>query len=170
MSIEVRAATQEDVPALVRLRLANAERHVELDPEVHRIPYPEAVRRYFEDSFSPGAKVVVLVAESGGQVIGMSELVLLPDPPAHQILIPRRAAEIHTVVLGGHRSHGTGAALVRAAEKAAVDRGVALVYAAISAPNHGAARFYESAGFGPRGTLLRKELGRPSGPGLALGR
>jgi hypothetical protein len=33
---------------------------------------------------------------------------------------------------------------------------------AIFASNRGAARFYESAGFGPRGTLLRKELGRPS--------
>jgi GNAT superfamily N-acetyltransferase len=160
--IEVRPATREDVPALVRLRMANAERHVELAPDVHRIPDPEAVRRYFEDSFSPGSNVVVLVAESGGQVIGMSELVILPDPPAHQILIPRRAADIHTVVLGGHRGQGTGGALVRAAERAAADRGVVVIYAAIFASNHGAARFYESAGFGPRGTLLRKELGRPS--------
>ena len=151
---------REDVPALVRLRIANAERHVDLAPEVHRVPDAEDVRRYFEDSLSAGSNVVVLVATSGGQVIGMSELVILSAPPAHQILIPRRAAEIHTVVLDRHRGHGTGGALVRAAERAAEDRGVAVIYAAILASNHGAARFYETAGFGPRGTLLRKELGR----------
>jgi GNAT superfamily N-acetyltransferase len=162
MPVEVRPAVREDVPALVRLRLANAERHVELAPDLHRIPDADDVRRYFEGSLSAGSNVVVLVAESGGQVIGMSELVILPEPPAHQILIPRRAAEIHTVVLGGHRGHGTGGVLVRAAEQAAADRGVVVIYAAIFAFNHGAARFYESAGFGPRGTLLRKELGQPS--------
>jgi GNAT superfamily N-acetyltransferase len=160
--VAIRFAAWEDVPALVRLRLANAERHVELAPHVHRIPDAEAVRRYFEDSLSAESDVLVLVAETGGEVVGMSELVIRPDPPAHQILIPRRAAEIHTVVLAGHRGRGTGRALVRAAERAAADRGVAVVYAAIFASNHDAARFYESAGFGPRGTLLRKELDPPS--------
>ncbi|MFF7887846.1 GNAT family N-acetyltransferase [Streptomyces sp. NPDC020794] len=162
MPILVRAAEREDVPALVRLRLANAERHVQLDPAIYRVPDAEAVSRHFEEVLAAEPKVLILVAEAVGEVVGMVEVVLLADPPDHQILAPRRAAEIHTVVLDGHRGEGVGAALLRAAEKAAAERGVLIIYAGIFASNKGAVRFYSSAGFGPRGTLLSKEQGAPS--------
>jgi GNAT superfamily N-acetyltransferase len=105
---------------------------------------------------------LILVAEAVGEVVGMVEVILLADPPDHQILAPRRAAEIHTVVLDRHRGEGVGAALLMAAEKAAAERGVLIIYAGIFAPNKGAVRFYSSAGFGPRGTLLSKEQGAPT--------
>lgn len=162
MPILVRAAEREDVPALVRLRLANAERHVQLDPVIYRVPDIEAVHRHFEEVLAAESRVLILVAEVAGEVVGTVEIVLLPDPPDHQILAPRRAAEIHTVVLDGHRGKGLGAALLMAAEKAAAERGVQVVYAGIFAPNKGAVRFYSSVGFGPRGTLLSKEQGVPS--------
>jgi GNAT superfamily N-acetyltransferase len=162
MSILVRAAERNDVPALVRLRLANAERHVQLDPAVYRVPDVEAVREYFEEVLSADSEVVILVAEAVGEVVGMVEVVLLADPPDHQILAPCRAAEIHTVVLEGHRGEGVGSALLMAAEQAAAERGVSIIYAGIFAQNKGAVRFYSSAGFGPRGTLLSKEQGTPS--------
>ena len=161
MSILVRAAEREDVPALVRLRLANAERHVQLEPAIYRVPDIEAVRRHFEEVLSAEPKVLVLVAEVVGEVVGMVEVILLADPPDHQILAPRRAAEIHTVVLDGHRGEGVGAALLVAAEQAAAERGVLVTYAGIFAANKGAVRFYSSAGYGPRGTLLSKERGAP---------
>ncbi|MFB7934031.1 GNAT family N-acetyltransferase [Streptomyces sp. NPDC056039] len=161
MPILVRAAERDDVPALVRLRLANAERHVQLDPAVYRVPDTEAVRRHFEEVLS-GSKVVILVAEVVGEVVGMVEVVLLADPPDHQILAPCRAADIHTVVLDGHRGEGVGSALLIAAEQAAAERGVSIIYAGIFAPNKGAVRFYSSAGFRPRGTLLSKEQVAPS--------
>ncbi|MFB7330758.1 GNAT family N-acetyltransferase [Streptomyces adustus] len=157
MSILVRAAERDDVPALVRLRLANAERHVELDPTVYRVPDVEVVRRHFEGVLSGESKVVILVAEVVGEVVGMAEVVLLADPPDHQILAPCRAADIHTVVLDGHRGEGVGSALLAAAEQAAAERGVSIIHAGIFAANKGAVRFYSSAGFGPRGTLLSKE-------------
>jgi GNAT superfamily N-acetyltransferase len=162
MPILVRAAEREDVPALVRLRLANAERHVQLDPAIYRVPDIEAVRKHFEEVLATESKVLILVAEAVGEVVGMVEVILLADPPDHQILAPRRAAEIHTVVLDGHRGEGVGAALLMAAEKAAAERGVLIIYVGIFAPNKGAVRFYSSAGFGPRGTLLSKEQGAPS--------
>ncbi|MGW0971861.1 hypothetical protein [Streptomyces sp. NPDC002516] len=56
--------------------------------------------------------------------MGRVEVVLLPDLPDHQVLPSRRAAEIHTVVLDGHRGEGVGAALPTAAEKAAAEHGV----------------------------------------------
>jgi GNAT superfamily N-acetyltransferase len=90
------------------------------------------------------------------------EVVPLADPPDHQILVPRRAAEIHTVVLDGHRGEGVGSVLVTAAEQAAAERGVLILHAGIFTRNHGAVRFYSSIGFGPRGTVLSKPRGAPS--------
>jgi hypothetical protein len=48
--VTVRAAERDDVPALVRIRLANAGTHVQPDPAVYRVPDFEAVRRHFEDT------------------------------------------------------------------------------------------------------------------------
>jgi GNAT superfamily N-acetyltransferase len=157
MSILVRPAERGDVPALVRLRLANAERHIQLAPDIYRVPDVEAVRRHFEEVVADGSKVLISVAEVAGEVVGMAEVVLLAEPPDHQILVPRRGADIHTVVLDGHRGRGLGAALVAAAEQAAVDHGVSIIYAGIFAPNEDAVGFYSASGFGPQGVLLSKE-------------
>ncbi|MFF3438295.1 hypothetical protein [Streptosporangium sp. NPDC002721] len=108
MSILVRGAAREDVSALVRLRLANAERHVQLNPAVYRVPGVEAVRGHFEEVLSTGSKTLILVAEVAGEVVGMVEVVPLADPPDHQILAPRRAAEVHTVVLDGIAARVSG--------------------------------------------------------------
>ncbi|RAG80549.1 hypothetical protein DN069_37485 [Streptacidiphilus pinicola] len=159
MSISVRTARRDDVPALVRLRLANAEPHIQLDPASYRVPDAEVVRRHFEELLSAESETatVVLVAEVTGAVVGMLELVPLPVPPDHQILVPRRVADVHTVVLEGHRGEGVGSALVAAAERAAAERGISTLFAGIFTPNEPAVRFYSSAGFGPRGTVLSKD-------------
>ncbi|MEU4767861.1 GNAT family N-acetyltransferase [Actinosynnema sp. NPDC023794] len=158
MTITVRAAAREDVPALVRLRLANAEQHIRLDPAVYRLPEADVVRQHFEDVLSGGSDVLVLVADVDGEVAGMAELVPLPDPPAHQIAVPRPAADVHTVVLHAHRGRGVGKALLAGVERAASARGVTALHAGVLTLNEDAVRFYASAGYGPRGTMLRKEL------------
>ena len=161
MSVLIRAAGPPDVLALVRLRLANAQQHVELGPTVHRLPDAGAVRDYFTDRLRSGEDELILLAEmDDGEVAGMAEIVVRPDPPEYQILIPRRVAEVHTVVLDGHRGRGVGKALLAAAEKIAQARRVAVLLAVIFAPNDDAVAFYISAGFGPHGLLLAKELGR----------
>jgi GNAT superfamily N-acetyltransferase len=163
MSVLVRSAERGDVPALVRLRVANAERHIQFAPDIYRVPDVEAVRRHFEEVVADGSKVLISVAEVAGEVVGMAEVVLLAEPPNHQILVPRRGADIHTVVLDGHRGCGVGSALVAAAEQVAVDRGVSIIYAGIFAPNEDAVGFYSAFGFGPRGILLSKEPEVPPG-------
>jgi GNAT superfamily N-acetyltransferase len=151
------------VQTLVRLRLANAERHAGLDPADHRLPEAGAVRRYFEELLGGpgGAGVMVLVAELAGCVAGMTEIVLIPAPPDHQILIPRRTAQVHTVVLDGYRGKGVGTALVRAAERHAVEIGVTCLLAPILSVNARAVAFYSRAGFGEHGVMLKKDLGAP---------
>jgi hypothetical protein len=83
MTVAVRAARRTDVPALVRLRLANAERHVRLDPDGYRTSDAGTVRRHFEDVLARGVPsgTLISVAESSGQVIGMVEVVE-PDTEA----------------------------------------------------------------------------------------
>ena len=155
MPVVCRPATLADVPALVALRLANAAQHVALDPDVFRIPDPDAVRRYFEATLD---SLLITVAEAEGAVVGMVEIVLLPPAPSHQILVPRTGADIHTVVLDTHRGQGVGAALVAAAEEVAAGHGVTTLFAGIFATNAAAVSFYSARGFGPRGTLLSKPI------------
>lgn len=162
MSIRVRAAQTTDVEVLVRLRLTNAEWHVRLDPVAYRIPDPVAVRRHFRQVLAEPSGTRILVAEVDGVVTGMVELVPLPAPPDHQIAVPRPYAEIHTVILSGHRQLGIGRALVRAGEDLAAELGIFAISAPILTRNEGALRFYASAGFAPRGTILRKDVRSPS--------
>lgn len=124
----------------------------------YRMPDAKAVRRHFEDVLSASGDVLILVAEVDGEVAGMVEVVSVPDPPDHQIAIPRRAAEVHTVVLDGYRNRGVGRALLEEAERAATQRGVVVISAGILSLNQAAVRFYTSAGFRSRGTWLRKDL------------
>src|SRR5215813_2487722 len=127
--------------------MANAERHAGLDPSGHRMPEATPVRRYFEELLggSAGTSVVVLVAEVAGTVAGMAELVIMPEPPDHQILVPRLVADVHTVVLESFRGNGIGKALVAAAEHHAARRGVFRLTAPILASNSEAVGFYSQA-------------------------
>ena len=144
----------------MQLRIANAERHVELDSAGYRIRELVLVRRYFEELLSaPLGYIVVLVAEVDGTVAGMTEIVIRSEvPPDHQILVPRLMADVHAVVLERFRGGGVGSALVRAAEREAAQRGVVGLIAPILAPNTDAVSFYSRAGSGPHGVILRKDL------------
>lgn len=149
----IRPAQRADIPALVRLRLANAERHVQLAPDIFRIPDAKAVHQHFEEVVG---SALISVAEVDGEVVGMAEVVLLSEPPDHQILVPRRGADVHTVVLDGYRGRGVGAALVAEAERVAAAHRVEILFAGIFATNEQAVGFYSASGFGPRGILLSK--------------
>ena len=161
MSVRIRHAGPNDVSALVRLRMANAQHHVDLGPKVHRLPDTDAVHGYFTDRLRRGEDGLILLAElEDDEVAGMAEIHIRPDPAQHQILIPRRVAEVHTVVLDTHRGRGVGTELLAAVEHVARARGVVALIAVIFAPNDDAARFYTSAGFGPHGVVLAQELDR----------
>lgn len=130
MTTLIRPARTEDIAALVRLRLANAQRHIELDPSRHRRPDASAVRQYFQDALTSSAAT--------------------PTPP-------HSTAQIHTVVLDSYRGKGIGKALVSEAEQQAAEQGVTLLIAPIFAPNASAISFYSGAGFAQHGVLLSKE-------------
>ncbi|MBM0276172.1 GNAT family N-acetyltransferase [Micromonospora tarensis] len=157
----VRPASPSDLPALVELRLANAEAHLALDPDTYRLPQREAVIKHFTAVLGEEAgRNAVLVAEHCGQVLGMVEVLRLPEPPAHQILRPEPSAQIHTVVLSEARGRGVGSALLDAADRWASQHGIMNLSAGIHHQNADAVRFYRRHGYAPSGTSwLRQPAG-----------
>ncbi|GAB3828173.1 GNAT family N-acetyltransferase [Dactylosporangium cerinum] len=157
--LTVRSATPADVDILVRLRVANAEAHLALEPEIYRVPEQEAVRRHFTAVLAgdPG-RHAVLVAEVAGQVVGMVEVIRNPEPPDHQILRPEPSAQIHTVVAAEARGGGVGAALVGTAERWAADAGIAYLSAGIHHRNAGAVRFYGRRGYADSGLSMGRRV------------
>ncbi|MEU8180446.1 GNAT family N-acetyltransferase [Micromonospora sp. NPDC049047] len=156
----VRPAELSDVPALVELRLANATAHLALDPDVYRLPQREAVAQHFTTALTAEAgRDAILVAELNGQVVGMVEVLRLPEPPAHQILRPEPSAQIHTVVSDSTRGRGVGAALLDAADRWATENGITSLSAGIHHRNDGAVHFYRRHGYAPSGTSLNRQPG-----------
>lgn len=157
--VTVRPATAADAESLVQLRLANAEAHLALDPEVYRVPAREAVLRHFAAMLTDEAgRHAVLVAEIAGRTVGMVEVLRNPDPPDHQILRPESSAQVHTVVADDARNRGVGAALLDAAETWALARGISYLSACIHHRNAGAMRFYGRHGFADSGISLVRRL------------
>lgn len=84
----------------------------------------------------------------------MVEILRYADAPDHQILRPEPSAQVHTTVLAGHRGLGVGAALLRAAERWAAERGVTYLSAGIHHRNDAAVRFYRRHGYLTAGVSL----------------
>jgi GNAT superfamily N-acetyltransferase len=157
--LAVRPAHSADIPALVELRLSNAEAHLALDADTYRRPRYEAVVRHFTAVLADQAgRDAVLVAEVDGRVVGMVEVLPRPDPPEHQILRPEPSAQVHTVVLPSARGLGVGSMLVRAAEQWATGRGIRHLSAGVHHRNVDAMRFYARHGYGDAGVSLGKSV------------
>lgn len=154
----IRPAVEADVDSLVRLRVANAEAHIALDPGVYRVPARDTVRRHFA-ALVKQERHAVLVAEAGGRIVGMVEVLRNPEPPDHQILRPEISAQVHTVVAEQARGGGVGAALLEAAGGWAAAHGIACLSAGIHHRNAGAVRFYGRHGFADSGISLVRRVG-----------
>jgi GNAT superfamily N-acetyltransferase len=160
--LTVRPATAADIGSLVKLRVANAEAHLFLDPDVYRVPSRPAVASHFTAVLAVEAgRDAIFVAETAdGRVVGMVEILRRPEPPEHQILRPEPSAEVHTVVLDDVRGEGVGSALVTAAEQWATSQGIRYLAAGIHHRNAGAVRFYSRHDFTDSGPSLIRRLRR----------
>ncbi|MFY1690729.1 GNAT family N-acetyltransferase [Plantactinospora sp. WMMB782] len=158
--LTVRPATLADVPALVELRLANAEAHLALDAGTYRVPQRAAVVRHFADRLADdaGQDGILLAEDHDGRVVGMVEVLPQPAPPEHQILRPVPSAQVHTVVLPDARGLGRGSALLHAAERWAAERGIRYLSAGIHHRNLDAVRFYSRHGYSEAGLSLGKSV------------
>jgi ribosomal protein S18 acetylase RimI-like enzyme len=144
--MNVRRATPDDVPALVRLfqeldRMQRDWRVFTPRPGF----YDEVASKYRQAIAKPDA--LILVAENEGEVVGMA----YGETRVPSRFSDERALELSGVVVrADSRGMGVGRALVREAGRFAAERDIPWIELKTFAPNQGAMDFWESLGFRPR--------------------
>lgn len=135
MTITTRPATEADVPALLAL-------FRQLHPDDPAPPAPAAAAAWRAIEAQPGR--VLLVAESGGVVIGTADCATLPN-------LTRGARSFmlveNVVVAAEHRRSGVGTALMEAAFAVARRADCYKVQLLSRSGRETAHAFYESQGF-----------------------
>jgi len=137
----VRPATEADLPRAVELLVLGALPGVPAKEDLSDLaPYRAALAAIDDAGGS------VLVAEAGGEVIGVCQLVVFRQLQARG----GRCAELESVhVHPDHRGAGVGSALVRAAVERARTLGCYRVQLTSNVVRGDAHRFYERLGFVP---------------------
>ncbi|MBA3781124.1 MAG: GNAT family N-acetyltransferase [Nocardioides sp.] len=137
-AIELRAATSDDVPAVVAL-LADDQLGRTRDDESDLLPYQRAY-----DAIAADPAHLLLVAVDGDRVVGTLQLSFIPGLARRGAL----RAQIEAVrVHRDFRSQGLGAAVIEWSIQAARQRGCALVQLTTDKSRTDAHRFYERLGF-----------------------
>jgi GNAT superfamily N-acetyltransferase len=138
-SVVVREGTEEDIPRIVELFSHGSLVEGKEDP-TDLSPYRAALA---EIARGPGG---VLVAEVGGQVVGVCQLIVFRHLQSRGGL----CAEVESVhVHPDHRGHGIGGVQIRAAVQQARDLGCYRVQLTSNKARPEAHRFYERLGFEP---------------------
>lgn len=87
MPPSIRPATPNDVPEMVSLLVRDGEHRRSLDPALW--PLDADTRSRIEsavaDSFNPSARVLWLLAEASGRLVGITHSMIVPVPPIYQI-------------------------------------------------------------------------------------
>ena len=144
--MKVRQASPEDLPELIKL-FEELER-MQRDWRVFtpRPGFYDEVASRFHQAFHSTDRVV-LVAEDGGEVVGMAYgEVRIPSRFSDE-----RALELFGVVVrSGHRGQGVGRKLVAEAARFAKERGLGFIELKSFWPNKESIGFWQALGFNPR--------------------
>ena len=161
-AIDIRTAVPQDASGIARTFLESAEYHAQLDPERYLIPEFETIASRYREGrqhpSDPGAKVTTLVADLRGEIVGFVDARLEQSPDAmHREMNYCVIAEI--AVLSGHRSHGIGGRLLRAAEDWGRQIGAEFALLEYHTENTRAGLFYqERMGYRPASIAAVKRL------------
>jgi ribosomal protein S18 acetylase RimI-like enzyme len=150
-SLSVRAATPQDVPALVAFGEELRDLVIAPSAEVSRSRGgPAAARaelqaRYLEALQDPARELVVVV-DDADEPLGMA---LLTVAPANALVDIPAVHMSHAVVGGRHKRRGAGRALVCAAASYAEQRGIEQLVVSVHPGSRDANRFFARLGFAP---------------------
>jgi ribosomal protein S18 acetylase RimI-like enzyme len=160
--VRVRPARLEDSGALADIYMASAEHHVRLDPSLYRQPEWEHLEERYRSRLPSGEESVILVAERGGEVVGLVEVQLKAPDGEPRMLRDAVSAEVDVAVLPDSRGSGVGTELMAAAEAWAFEHGAEFMTLQVHTANVDAIRFYqERHGWRTSGLFMLK---RPAPP------
>jgi aminoglycoside 6'-N-acetyltransferase len=163
-SFTVRSATPQDTAVLDALDHASAIHHANVDPERWQVPSLEDVATHRRHWSTVKPRDEALVADAGGQVVGMVELWLRrPSPVPGSAMIQHLTVGLGIAVDPAWRGRGVGTALLQAAESWARERGATRMSLGLDAFNTGARRLYERVGYQTWGLEMDKVI--EPGPG-----
>lgn len=145
-AIAIRPAVSEDISGITLAFLESAEYHSHLDPVRYSVPAAETVSARYQErrqrSLEAGGKVITLVAELNGEIVGFIDAQLEQSPDAmHRELIYCHVAEI--AVSRRHQNQGIGGKLLRATEDWGRRHGAEFASLEYHAANVHASVFYQ---------------------------
>ncbi len=151
-SLGVRAATPQDVPALVAFGEELRDLVIAPTPDVGRsrggapaTARADLEQRYLEALEDPSRELVVVVDDSD-EPLGMA---LLTVAPANALVDIPAVHMSHAVVGDRHKRRGAGRALVAAAASYAEQRGIEQLVVSVHPGSREANRFFARLGFAP---------------------
>jgi len=160
--VRVRAARLEDAGALADIYMASAEHHLRLDPSLYRKPEWEPLEERYRSRLPSGEDSSILVAEQGGEVVGLVDVQLKRPNGEPRMLRDAVSAEVDIAVLPDSRGSGVGTELMAAAEAWAFEHGAEFMTLQVHTANVDAIRFYqERHGWRTSGLFMIK---RPEPP------
>lgn len=151
MTVTIRTATRDDVPAIVRL-LADDE--LGAKREIVQDPVAPIYLRAFDDMSAQGGNQL-LVAVRDGEIIGCLQLTMIAGLSRAGV---KRAQLEGVRVSSSHRSAKVGESLVLEAIERARAAGCGLVQLTSDATRIDAQRFYQRLGFAPTHVGMKLSL------------
>ncbi|MBQ2953132.1 MAG: GNAT family N-acetyltransferase [Clostridia bacterium] len=144
--MNIRLATQDDLPRVNELRAQVSALHVAGKPEVFRPGFCEELQDHVHTLFS-AADHAILVAEGDGGIVGFA-CVKLVDRPGSPYRLPQRYLDVDEFgVDEAVRRQGIGRALFDAVRDYARAQGVHRIELNMWEFNREALAFYEAIGF-----------------------
>jgi len=154
----VRRARDSDRAALDALWRSVDALHAELLPGYFRRAHSPARPDSFVEEALDSRDQTLLVAEIGGEVIGLVHVEIYDTPPL-PVMVPRRRAHIEDIVVEKRlQREGIGRRLMEEAARWAREQGATQVVLTVWRGNAAAQKFYESLGYKEVSRVLEWDL------------
>jgi ribosomal protein S18 acetylase RimI-like enzyme len=158
MNFIIRSANLEDYEELYAVFEEVDALHCEALPQVFQEPDGPVRSREYVTAIVSNENMVLFVAESDGQIIGLVQA-YVQEAPDIPLFVPRRYAVIDNVaVKQDFRRSGIGQALIEKAERWAKDKKASQIELNVWEFNTGATAFYDKLGYETARRIMWKPL------------
>ena len=158
----VRAATLDDYGSMCALLGEVDELHRLNAPWLFRKPSTDPRSKAFFEQLLGSEDATVLVADATGHIVGVA-IALMRSSPDFAVFVSQTWGVLDNIAVSkSWRRRGVGTALTRNAERWVQGRGAKWIELGVYEFNAGARSFYQTLGYGPVSTKLRKPFNEAS--------